>query len=390
MLKIHLGVCGIGYGHADRILTISKKLYEKGCTLIISSYGEGLEYLRKHGLRVYKVPAVDYGVLHEGKVSIKMTIFKNILLPIQVLKQIAYEVSIIDNGEVDLVVSDSRASTVIAAKILGKPTVTILNQFNIKIHYPKYRWIIESLESSSYIVSRIWLKSDKIVVADYPPPLTISKKNLQFPENIPKDKVEYVGPIIDTSHISDISVKTLSEKYGVGLNGKPVVLFMATGPFYERKKFIEKIYPMLKELVNEFEAVLTLGGLKLDSVDTSNLKIFEWVEDPLELIKISDIVVTRGGQTTLAKVLALGKPLVMIPIPAHAEQIGNAESIQDNGAGLVLYEEELSKTSLKKCLERILEDKTFSQRARDYSKVFNSLNPTEHVIKIIETMLTKS
>ncbi|MEM3953003.1 MAG: glycosyltransferase family protein, partial [Nitrososphaerota archaeon] len=138
MLKIHLGVCGIGYGHADRILTISKKLYEKGCTLIISSYGEGLEYLRKHGLRVYKVPAVDYGVLHEGKVSIKMTIFKNILLPIQVLKQIAYEVSIIDNGEVDLVVSDSRASTVIAAKILGKPTVTILNQFNIKIHYPKY------------------------------------------------------------------------------------------------------------------------------------------------------------------------------------------------------------------------------------------------------------
>lgn len=385
MLKIHFGVCGIGYGHADRTLTLSRKLYEKGYTLIISSYGEGLEYLRKHGLQVYRTPAVDYGVLHEGKVSIKMTIFKNIFLPIRILEQIAHEISIIDNGEVDLVVSDSRASTVIAAKILGKPTITILNQFNIKIHYPKYRWIIESLESSSYIVGKIWLKSDKILVADYPPPLTISKKNLQLPENIPKDKVEYVGPIIDISHISGISVETLREKYDVGLNGKPVVLFMATGPFYERKKFIEKIYPMLRELSNEFEVILTLGGLEIDTVDTSTLKIFKWVEDPLELMRIADIVVTRGGQTTLAKVLALGKPSVIIPIPAHAEQIGNAESIQDNGAGLLLREEELSKTSLKKCLERILEDRTLSQRACDYSKIFNYLNPVERVINIIES-----
>lgn len=390
MPRIHLGVCGIGFGHASRAVQIAKTIKERDWGLSISSYGEGLEYLKKHGLDVYKVPEVSYGVLHGGKVSIKMTIFKNILLPIRVLEQISYELLLIDKGT-DVVISDTRASTVIAAKILGKPVMTILNQFNIRILYPRYRWIIESLEAASYLVGWIWLKSDRILVADYPPPLTISRETLMFPEDAEvKEKVKYVGPIVENSVKGLQDVDDLRKKYNVGLQGKPVILFKATGPLYERQMLVNKMIPLLQKLSGEFEVIVTLGGLRLDFPKReNNLRIYEWVVDPLELVKISDVVITRAGQTTLAKILALGKPVLMIPIPGHAEQYGNASSVEENNAGIKLDEEFLNEETLRDALNRLLNSK-YCKNALRYSEAFKLSNPIESILEEIEFILDKA
>lgn len=390
MPKIHLGVCGIGFGHASRAVQIAKTLRERRWELSISSYGEGLEYLMRHGLDVYRVPKVSYGVLHEGKVSIKMTIFKNILLPLRVLEQISCELSLIDK-DTDVVISDSRASTVIAAKLLGKPVLTILNQFNINILYPKYRWIIECLEAASYLVGLIWLQSDRILVADYPPPLTISKNTLIFPENrVLQEKVKYVGPIIENSIKRLPDVEDLRRKYGVGLQGKPVILFKATGPLYERRVLVGKMIPLLEKLSREFDIVVTLGALHLDfPKKDNNLRIYEWVEDPLELVRIADVVITRAGQTTLAKILAVGKPVIMIPIPGHAEQYGNALSVEENNAGIRIDEATLNHEILKSALIRLLDSK-YRKNALRYSEAFKTFNPVNMILEEIEYILDKA
>ena len=132
-LKAHIGVCGIGFGHASRSASIARKLKELGWEISSSSYGDGLEYLRKMSLDVKPVPIVRYGVLPEAKVSIKLTIFRNLLLPIRFAEQIAYEMNYLESA--DIAISDSRASTIIAGKLLGKPVLTILNQFNICLLY---------------------------------------------------------------------------------------------------------------------------------------------------------------------------------------------------------------------------------------------------------------
>jgi len=387
MVKIHLGVCGIGFGHAARAVPLIKAIKERGWSLSVSSYGEGLEYLRRHGLDVCEAPGVSYGVLHEGKVSIKMTIYKNILLPIRVLEQISYEMSLIDR-ETDLVISDTRASTILAAKILGKPVLTILNQFNIRILYPRYKWIIESLEAASHLVGWIWLKSDKILVADFPPPLTISKYNLVFPKDIENgEKVRYIGPVLEDSIYNLPDKEYLKSKYGVGLDGKPVILFKATGPLYERKILIDKLIPILVKLSREFEIIVTLGGLKVNLQDVEgSLKIYEWVENPLELISISDIVITRAGQTTLAKILSLGKPVIMIPIPGHAEQNGNAISVEENKAGIKIDEEDLNEETLRSSINYIFNSSS-KMKALDYSKVFRALNPMQTVLEEVDRLL---
>jgi UDP:flavonoid glycosyltransferase YjiC (YdhE family) len=389
MTRIHLGVCGIGFGHAARAVQIARALKKKGWSLTISSYGEGLEYLRRSGLDAYRVPGISYGVLHEGKVSIKMTIFKNILLPIRMLGQASYEFSLVDRN-VDVAISDTRASTVIAAKMLGKPVLTILNQFNIRILYPKYRWIIESLEAASYLVGWIWLRSDRILVADYPPPLTISKRNLVFPEDTEvKEKVKYIGPIIEDSIEELPQEEYLRSKYGVGLQGKPVILFKATGPTYERKVLVDKMIPLLRKLSREFEVIVTLGGLRLDLRNKhGDLKIYEWADEPLELVKIADLVITRAGQTTLAKILALGKPVIMIPIPGHAEQNWNAISVEENNAGVKLDEEDISEETLRKTINHVL-GSNYYKMASHYSVVSRSLNPMNLILDQIQLLLKR-
>jgi len=383
---VHIGVCGIGFGHASRSASIIKELNGRNWEVSSSSYGDGLEYLRRMNLDVKPIPIVGYGVLPEAKVSIKLTIYRNLLLPIRFAEQIACEMNYLEDA--DIVISDTRASTIIAGKLLGKPVLTILNQFNIRIEYPRYRRIIELLEGIAHIVGWIWARSDKILIADYPPPLTISKQNLIIPDGI-KDRVEFIGPILDKRPEDLPSREDIEIKYR--LNGdRPIIFFHATGPSYERRKLIEELLPMLGRLVDRYEIIASFGGMNPKVNVPNEIKAFEWVDEPLELFKVSDLVICRAGQTTLAKALSYGKPVLMIPISAHGEQLGNALSVAEVGAGVVIRQEELTPELLERTIEELLSNKSYSINAEKYAEFSSGLNPLSRVVEVIEELLGKA
>lgn len=373
-------------GHAARSASIIKALGERGWQVGVSSYGEGLEYLKRCGIKVWVAPEVGYGVLQEGKVSIKMTIFRNKFLPVRFAQQVAYELPLIEEQDARLVISDTRASTVIAGKLLRKPVLTILNQFNVRIEYPRYRWIIEGLEATSYMLGRIWMRSNRILISDYPPPLTISKQNLVLPKNAEK-KTKFIGPAVDKRPEKLPGKRALMEKYGIVEDGRPILLFQASGPIYERRKLVEKMLPILEAMARDYQVIVTLGGMRWSFPASPSLRVYEWVEEPLELMKLADVVVCRAGQTTLAKALSFGKPVVMVPIPAHAEQLGNAESVEEAGAGLTLNEEELDEKTLRRAVETVL-DGDFGRNAARYMEAFRSLKPVEAVVEEAEALVS--
>jgi len=382
--RAHLGVCGIGLGHASRSLSLMKALKADGWEISISSYADGLEYLRKAEVDAWSAPAVRYGLLPEAKVSIKLTIFNNLLLPVRFAEQVAVELGFVE--DVDLVISDTRASTIMAGKILAKPVLTILNQFNVRIEYPRYRRVIEVLEGMTEILGWVWARSDKILVADYPPPLTISKHNLIIPEKI-MDKVEFIGPIIEKLPEDLPSEKDLREKYGLTRDERrPIIFLHATGPFYERKLFLERIIPILESFSNEYAVVATLGGSNPGIKASKNIKVYEWVEEPLELFKLSDLVICRAGQTTLAKALSYGKPLIMVPIMAHGEQLSNAQSVAESGAGLIIGQEELMPQKLKRAVDELLSNESYKANAERFSSFTRRLNPIKRFLEVAKAL----
>jgi len=378
--KIHLGVCGIGYGHASRSTILIKEFLRRGWNVSVSSYGDGFRYFKRAGIGVKPVPKVSYGVLPEGKVSIKLTIYRNLLLPIRLAEQVSHELNYSEDA--NLLISDSRASTILAGRILGKPVLTILNQFNIRVEYPKYKRLIELVEAASQVLGRIWALSDEILIADYPPPYTISKQNLAIPESLLK-KASFIGPIIERMG-GNAPRKRICEKYGLD-PAAPIIFYHASGPSYERRRLNNLILPILDKLSGEFQFVATLGGDQPDKAPR-NLKVFSWVENPIELFEVADVIICRAGQTTLAKALAAGKPVIMIPIPAHGEQIGNAQSISRRGAGLILEQEKLSVETLRQAIRRILSDSSFLEKAGEYRDLAKRLSPVEYICSRISEL----
>ena len=379
MLRVHVGVCGIGMGHAARSSTLIRAMERLGWRVSVSSYGDGLDYLRNVGLSPLPSPEVGYGVLPEGKVSIKLTIFRNTLLPIRVAEQTLTEMSYMEDA--DVVVSDTRGSTVLAAKLLGKPVITILNQFNVRVSYPRYRRLVELAEGLAQTVSWMWAKSDQILIADFPPPLTISSRNISIPKGL-TEKIRFIGPIIE-----DTGGSSAPEKQE---DGRPLVFIPLSGPRYERRVLAERMLRVLPALSERFRVVMTLGGLEMDVPGLPDgVRVLRWVDDQMRLFQAADVVVCRSGQTTLAKALVNGKPVAMIPIPAHAEQEGNALSVQENGAGIMVREEEVGER-LPKAVEKLVEDESYRRAALRYREAFLRLDPVSEALKAVAEAAGKS
>lgn len=70
------------------------------------------------------------------------------------------------------------------------------------------------------------------------------------------------------------------------------------------------------------------------------------------------LVVGRAGANTVTELAALGKPAILIPIPwvSRREQFRNAQILAENGAALVLAEEELSARSLLAAIDAMLKN----------------------------------
>ncbi|MEM4498457.1 MAG: glycosyltransferase, partial [Nitrososphaerota archaeon] len=222
---------------------------------------------------------------------------------------------------------------------------------------------------------KIWGLSDEILIADYPPPYTISKRNLVIPDNL-LEKTSFIGPVIERLEENPRRDEVCG-RFGLDPNG-PIIFYHASGPAYERKILTNLILPILDEIAEEYQVIATLGGDKPEHI-SRRARVYRWVDDPMKIFAISDLVICRAGQTTLAKALAMGKPVIMIPIPAHGEQLGNALSVAESGAGIILQQHQLSLEALRSAIRRILSAESFRESAEEYRRLHMTLNPMEQI-----------
>lgn len=75
--------------------------------------------------------------------------------------------------------------------------------------------------------------------------------------------------------------------------------------------------------------------------DTARVKYHGRLLDNLDLLKAADILVVNGGFSAVSEALALRKPVVVVPVPHHAEQFINAKGVEALGLGLMAAEAEV-------------------------------------------------
>lgn len=91
---------------------------------------------------------------------------------------------------------------------------------------------------------------------------------------------------------------------------------------------------------------------------TAKVLLFDYLDDIDDALAAADLVVARGGGSTGAELLALGKPSVLVPYP-HAtgnHQARNAAALEREGAAVVLMESDLTGATLADTVVRLAAD----------------------------------
>jgi len=87
-------------------------------------------------------------------------------------------------------------------------------------------------------------------------------------------------------------------------------------------------------------------------------EVFKFIEDMPAAFARADLVVCRSGASTVAEIVAAGKPAVFVPFPRAADdhQRVNAEALAKHGAAVVVEESKLEGVWLAETIAALLQD----------------------------------
>ncbi|GIU70872.1 MAG: hypothetical protein KatS3mg003_0351 [Candidatus Nitrosocaldaceae archaeon] len=342
MKRIYVGVYGVGLGHASRMVYIADKLDKNDKLLKFSSFGDAVDYIRYQGYSCINVSPVELGWNPELGFAVKDSIMRIPTNFINFINQCGKEASSIGKFRPDLVISDTRLSSLITAKMYNIPTLTILNQIKLLLSNGLRTLSVTRLfeDILAEFLGLFWNRSDDIFVPDLPPPYTISEDNLWNISTISR-RLKYIGflapkPVIDHDKISN--VKNILDLE------KPIIFAHISGPNKTKMLVLKDILNTLKDR-DDINLIISEGKPN-GSINPKRIKngwYYEWCPVRDEIFALSDLLIVRGGHSTLSQAILYGKPVITIPIENHGEQIGNARKIDKLGLGIMIRQNEIHK-----------------------------------------------
>jgi UDP:flavonoid glycosyltransferase YjiC (YdhE family) len=361
---LYIGPCGLGLGHITRCDAIAREFSKEGVDVLFSSYLDALDYLKRSGFTYFSAIPLSFRTREDGTIDPKMTMSQNgVTVGLWgFIRQLIGEVRQISAFNPDVVISDTRISTLVAAFVMRKPRVLILNQYSVQMpkdnrkHKLADRPVLFAgkiiWKYISAMLELAWGVSDLIIVPDLKAPYTISRYNLAIPPGIVR-KVRLVGPLTPPK------LKTPKSAGNDG-GSMPLVFACVSGPATDRKYLVNKLTEILKGFLGDYELILScgdpngsFGGKKI-----GNLTVHEWMTEQSywRTFERADVIVSRAGHETIMKAVSEGKPLVLIPPPNHTEQANNAKRAEELGVAVVLDQSILDAAELAAAISRTLRD----------------------------------
>jgi UDP-N-acetylglucosamine--N-acetylmuramyl-(pentapeptide) pyrophosphoryl-undecaprenol N-acetylglucosamine transferase len=392
-LKLYIGPCGLGLGHITRCDAIAREFSNEGVDVLFSSYLDALDYLKRSGFTYYSAIPLSFRTREDGTIDPKMTMSQNgVTVGLWgFIRQLIGEVRQISAFRPDVVISDTRISTLVAAFILRKPRILILNQYSVQMPKDdrKHRLADRPMLFAAKIIWRYisamlelaWGVSDLIIVPDLNAPYTISRYNLAIPPGIMR-KVRLVGPL---------TPPRLSAKNGTrhGRTDRPLVFACVSGPATDRKYLVNKLTEILKEFPGDYELVLSCGDPNgsFGEKRIGKLTVHEWMTEQSywRTFERADVIVSRAGHETIMKAISEGKPSVLIPPPNHTEQANNAKRAEELGVAVVLDQSKLDVTTLAEAISTCLRNNR--ENARRLSGTLASGSGIRAVVEAVSELV---
>ncbi|HEV8387952.1 MAG TPA: glycosyltransferase [Nitrososphaera sp.] len=383
----YLAPYGVGLGHASRLVMVADQLQKSGIDIMFSSFGEAASYVKMHGYRCAMVPPMEFAWGVDGGFSVKSSIANIPVWFANFARQVNQEIKNMTAYSPNVVVSDSRLSPILAARILRIPSIVVLNQLKLLLS-PRLRdFAISRLFESmtAEVLGSMWALAERVLVPDLPPPHTISWHNVWGTGSATR-RLEYVGFTTPEQQPTEEAVERVARSLGLD-RSRPMVYVHISGPSQTRSSLLMIAQKAAVALEDKIQFVISEGkpGGKTEPQSIgSRTWYYEWCPVRDEVYALSDLTVLRGGHVALSHAIRLGKPVVTIPIENHSEQLGNSTKVADIGIGIMLLPKNLEADRLAAAIVEVLSTPRYSEKARELqrqSKMVNGIGNISNIIK---------
>jgi uncharacterized protein (TIGR00661 family) len=384
-MKIYFGVCGVGLGHIGRCIPVAQKLLEMGDKVLFSTYSDACSYVEREKLPFRKAPPISYVVRPDGGIDFRQTTANpGIFSIIIVLNQLRAEIKFMKSFNPDIIISDSRISSILAARLLGIPVFTLLNVYRVKIPREKRFLQLAKIADGGIltVVGKVWSMGEEILIPDFHIPYTFSTYNVGVPP-WRRNKMRLIGPILPVKPEELPNREEIRKE--LGIDDEYLILVPISGPYKEKKFFISIMKRILRRLPDNYRIIMSLGLPESYNkpVKEGNMFVYNWLPNRFEILKACDLVISRAGLGTITQSICYGKPLVLIPTPSQTEQFSNAKRAEELGVAKILDQRSINTLSLSSTLQEMLRG-SFQKRAYKIQLDTANYNAVETIVNIIK------
>lgn len=159
-----------------------------------------------------------------------------------------------------------------------------------------------------------------------------------------------------------LSIKKASkESLGIDKNKKLVLIVMGS---LGSRTINDKIMSFIDKFQNKDYSVIFVTGTtyyeKVKDIKVpDNVKLLPFIYEMPSVMKITDLMITRAGASTMSEITALEVPSIFIPSPyvTNNHQYKNAMDLVNDKAGIMLEEKDLTEDSLITLIDNTINDK---------------------------------
>lgn len=377
-MRLMLSCSELGLGHVSRLITLGKKLEERGHELFFFSGGNAYELLKGVFRNVY--PCTPVGWYETARGIVVSASVLNVLFPLPRINpetgRFGFKLSSgmetirryydlrrnILKMKPNAIVSDGDLHALRLAGRWHFPSVYITNVIRPSCGFPRL------LIPGERFAERYLRNCAKIVVPDVPPPYTICEYNLGNLRDVGvADKVEFVGSFVNLSNAP--------------ITGREDHIFASiSGPIGTRSHLKRVIIPVLSSL--KAKSIVSLGeqGEKR-AITIGNCTVYTWLfpEERSRCMANAKLVIFSGGHNTCFEVIKYMKPSICLP--TQPEQLANAKKMQEMGCSIVAHKKKQVARAIREIEENLDAYKKNVQRLNQYASGFKGV---DRAVEIIE------
>lgn len=169
-----------------------------------------------------------------------------------------------------------------------------------------------------------------------------------------------------------------------GLSGKKPVLLMVGGSL-GAQKVNDALREALPLLLPDFDIVHLCGKGKVEpNLAVEGYLQYEYInEEMADLLALSDVVLSRAGANAIFELLALRKPMLLVPLPSastRGDQLLNAAYFAKMGYAAVLQQEKMTSVKLGEALHALYRNRAAYVKAMEKAENVDGTQPILNLI----------